>query len=136
MKSMTISELGRKVGIGRETIRFYERKGILPMPQKDTRGYRVYSGEDVKRLQFVRSSKLLGFSLDEIVEILTIHENSENSCDTIKVTVVEKIEEINEKILQLKKINKALNVLKNNCNPAQSSCAVIDQLEKENFYTK
>ena len=131
---MTISELGKKVGIGRETIRFYERKGILPMPQKDTRGYRVYSGEDVKRLQFVRSSKLLGFSLNEISSLISLQESSESICADVKQTVVEKLKLVKQKISQLKKIERALKSLKYSCNTQDKQCAIIKTLEDEKFF--
>ncbi len=75
---MQIGELARRVGINIQTIRFYERKKLLPSPARKPSGYRVYTDEDLHRLRFIRQAKALGFSLDEIREIL--HLRTQGAC--------------------------------------------------------
>ncbi|MGH9771169.1 MAG: MerR family transcriptional regulator, partial [Candidatus Acidiferrales bacterium] len=80
---MQIGELAKRSGASVTTIRFYERKGLLPEPQRKESGFRAYNSEALHRLQFIRQAKALGFSLDEVCEILRMGERSKCPCDDV-----------------------------------------------------
>ena len=86
---MQIGELASKAGVTVQTVRFYERLRLLPEPQRKQSGYRLYFQHDLKRLLFVRQAKSLGFSLDEIGEILRMRESGHCPCDQV-VTIGER----------------------------------------------
>ncbi len=73
MQIMTIGKLAKQASVGIDTVRFYEREGLLPEAQRTDSGYRLYSPDDVDRLRFIRRAKNLGFSLDEITELLELN---------------------------------------------------------------
>ncbi len=80
---MHIGELAKQVGVNVQTVRFYERKSLLPEPHRTESGYRQYAKDDVRRLQFVRQAKALGFSLDEIRKILRTRDRGLCPCDDV-----------------------------------------------------
>src|SRR2546430_15399315 len=86
---MQIGELAKRSAVTVQTVRFYERLRLLPEPQRKDSGYRVYSGPDLKRLLFVRQAKSLGFSLDEIREILRMRERGHCPCGEV-ITIAER----------------------------------------------
>ncbi len=79
--SSTISELGREVGVKPDTIRYYERAGLLPSPDRNSSGYRVYGDEDLQRLRFVRGAQRLGLRLRDIRELLAIRDRGACPCE-------------------------------------------------------
>ncbi len=80
---MHIGELAKQVGVNVQTVRFYERQSLLPEPHRTESGYRQYAKDDVRRLQFVRQAKALGFSLDEIRKILRTRDRGLCPCDEV-----------------------------------------------------
>ncbi len=80
---MQIGELAQHGGVTVQAVRFYERKGLLPKPQRKESGYRIYGAEGVRRLAFIRQSKMLGFSLAEIAETLRTREKGECPCGEV-----------------------------------------------------
>ncbi len=83
---MQIGHLAKRVGVNVQTVRFYEREGLLPKPQRTESGYRVYGEDDLRRLQFIRQAKALGFSLEEIKEFLRMRSRGQCPCtDVIKI---------------------------------------------------
>ena len=86
MSTLTIGQVAQRVGVGIETIRYYEREGIIPEPERSRSGYRQFSVETVDRLRFVRHAKRLGFSLKEIRELLALRIDSPTApvCDEVR----------------------------------------------------
>ena len=80
---MQIGEMAKRAGVGVETVRFYERQSLLRSPQRKPSGYRIYGDEDLKRLLFIRQAKVLGFSLDDIREILAARSKGQCPCGTV-----------------------------------------------------
>lgn len=129
---MKIGTVAKKTGIGIETIRFYEREGLIAVPDRGPSGYREY-GDDIEiRLSFIRRAKDLGFSLKEIKELLSLKAKPKSKCGSVKNKANKKIEEIEEKISQLDSIKTALMELVKSCNseaPA-SDCPILDAFER------
>jgi Hg(II)-responsive transcriptional regulator len=128
---MRIGELARQAGVGVETVRFYEREGLLNAPPRRESGYREYSAESLLRLRFIRHAKALGFSLPEIQELLALR-RSKTACTDIQQLIRTKMEDVRQKIRSLKRIKNLLEELAASCVVASGAgeCPVLDVLER------
>jgi DNA-binding transcriptional MerR regulator len=100
----SIGQLSQRTGVSSETIRYYERITLLSRPQRAENGYRQYGETDVERLQFIRRSRALDFTLDEIREILAFRERQEPPCRYVMSVMQERMEEIERRIQDLEKL--------------------------------
>jgi MerR family mercuric resistance operon transcriptional regulator len=130
---MTISQVARLAGVGVETVRFYEREGLLDQPARPGNGYRDYPKEAVKRIQFIRRAKELGFSLKEISELLTLSGEPMSSCAEVKRQAEAKIDEIEGKIADLLRMKRALGQIAERCSGdgPRERCPILDTLERD-----
>jgi DNA-binding transcriptional MerR regulator len=101
MSRMTVSTLARKVGATPDTVRYYERLGLLPDTERTDAGYRVFGDRDVERMQFIKTAQRLGFSLAEIAELLGIREHGLCPCGRARERLAAKLPEIDAKLAQL-----------------------------------
>lgn len=115
MNEITIGKLAELVDVNVETIRFYQREGIIKEPAKRLNGYRYYNEADAAKITFIKKVKELGFSLKEIKELLEINTKPRATCSLVKEKVSQKINEIDEKINDLKKIKQSLTKLSCAC---------------------
>ena len=97
MDKLLIGELARKANVNKETIRYYERKGLIPEPPRNKSGHREYSQMDVKRTEFIKRTQSLGFSLREINDLLLLKIEPESTCKDIQELVKSKITDIDQK---------------------------------------
>jgi MerR family copper efflux transcriptional regulator len=111
----TIGQIARTVGVGVETIRFYERQGLLPEPPRKPSGYRQYSAASLERLRFIRRAKSLGFSLVEVRELLDLHPDSARACEDVAARVQCKLDEIAARMRDLEALRGALSSLAGAC---------------------
>src|SRR6266481_9347021 len=102
---MRISELARSVDVNVETIRYYQRIGLLELPQKPYGGTRCYISEDLKRLRFIRRAQQIGFSLEDIRALLEL---SSSDCEQVQKLATEKLNLVHEKLSQLRRIESVL----------------------------
>lgn len=126
--SLTIGKLAQSSGVNVETIRFYERKGILEQPKKNG-SFRHYPAEYIDRIRFVKRSQELGFTLSEVKELLELKIRNKAKCGDVLSKTEEKIKEIDTKIKDLKKMKKSLEGLANCCvdlNQPLSDCPILD----------
>jgi MerR family mercuric resistance operon transcriptional regulator len=132
MESLTIGMLAKKAGVNIETIRYYERRGLIPRPPRKDSGYRQYSDDMAIRIQFIRHAKDLGFSLNEIAELLSIKMDPNTPCSRVKKKAEIKIIDIEGKIKSLQRMKKALINLTNACSGRGpvSECPILEALEK------
>src|SRR5258706_1495944 len=112
---LTRGQLAKQGQVKFETVRFYEHEGLLPPPPRSPSGYRRYPASALRRLQFIRSAKELGFSLSEIREMLDIRLDPDHLCTDAVKHIETKVAEIDEKIHHLKAIRKTLIGLKQSC---------------------
>jgi len=108
MQSLSIGQVARRAGVGVETVRFYEREGLLEEPPRRVSGYRQYSEEVVKRIHFIKRAQTLGFSLKEISEVLLLRVNAQTSCEEVKERTEAKIMEVERKLVSLQRMRQAL----------------------------
>lgn len=132
--ALTRSTLAERVGVGIETLRFYEKKGLLLPSFRDGSNYRRYKEDAVKRVRIIRSAKELGFSLAEIASFLDLFDLDENPCPSARAQTVAKIDIIDQKIEELGKLKHDLKALVEACerNETLGSCAIRKRFEKAN----
>jgi MerR family transcriptional regulator, copper efflux regulator len=131
MKSLTIGEVAKQANIGVETVRFYERRGLLAEPDRKASGYRQYEPSAVARLQFIRQSKELGFRLTEIKELLSLWFDPCTQCCDVRKKSLAKIVEIDERIESLKAMKTALTRITIECKRRGSlaECPLFTELK-------
>ena len=130
-QSMTIGKLAKQTGVSIETIRFYERKGLIETPARKDSGYRQFADSDSKRLFFIQQAKTLGFSLMEIKELLSIREDPDSSSREVKSLALAKLESIDEKIKLLQRMKKTLKSLVDSCSGEgpKHHCPILEALD-------
>ena len=133
MKPLTIGQIARQAGVGVETVRFYERQGLLAGPARTASGYRQYTEDVVDRLRFIRRAKELGFTLKEIAELLALRLDPETSCGEVRGRAKAKIDDIEAKIRDLQRMRQALDKLVASCRGRGpiSACPILDALDNE-----
>jgi len=133
MKPLTIGQVAKAAEVGIETIRFYERRGLIQEPPRKDSGYRQYPADVVARLRFIQRAKELGFSLKEIKELLTLRVDPETTCAEVRSRAQVKIADIEQKIEALHKMKQALVKLTQTCKGRgpTSECPILDALDKE-----
>ncbi len=127
MQTLTIGKLAKQSGVGIDTVRFYEREGLLPKATRTQSGYRLYSVADVDRLRFIRRAKGLGFSLDEIAELLKLNAAQGNRA-SVKKLAQHRLSDLNQKISEMTAIRDALAALVHQCSGEGSlkGCPIIE----------
>jgi len=111
MKSLTIGRLAKQAGVNLETVRFYERRRLLPRPPRSASGYRLFPAEAARRLKFIRRAQELGFSLAEIAELLSLRVSRSTTSGDIRARAEAKITDIEAKIKTLESMKKTLRKL-------------------------
>jgi MerR family transcriptional regulator, copper efflux regulator len=127
---LTIGNVARAAEVGVETVRFYERRGLLEQPSRRPSGYRVYPQAAVTRIQFIRRVQELGFTLNEIRELIALEQSGEN-CDAVRSRATGKIATIENKIRDLERMKLSLEQLLHACAGGQSmrDCAIMNCLD-------
>jgi MerR family mercuric resistance operon transcriptional regulator len=131
-KKLTIGILAKESGVGVETVRFYERRGLIKRPMKKAEAFRQYSWDDVKKISFIKRTQELGFTLKEIQDLLELNSNPRATCSDIQARTNSKIAEVEEKIEDLKRMQKTLRELAGACGEskqAASECRILDCFE-------
>ncbi len=130
-KSLTTGKLATSAGVGRETIRYYERKGLLDEPPRSHSGYRYYPPDAVDRLRFIRRAQELGFTLTEIRELLGLRIDEVSACNTVEARARAKLATVEDKIDDLRRMQGALQRLVEKCKSRQptSECPILEELE-------
>ena len=132
-KNMTIGQLAKQSGVGVETIRFYQRKGLLEKPRPIS-GFRKYSDFEVKKIKFIKKSQCLGFSLENIKDLLRISDCTYENSFLIREACQKKILEIDEKINDLKEMKKSLVNFSESCGNKKDhapKCGLLSCFEKK-----
>jgi len=131
--SYTIGQLSRLSGTGVETIRFYEREGLISEPPRRASGYRQYPIDTLSRLRFIRHAKALGFSLKDIKELLELRVAPGTTCGDIRKRAEVKITDVRAKLEMLRQIEQALVKLTAACRGRGpiSDCPILDALEEQ-----
>ncbi len=126
---LTISKLAREAGVNVETIRFYQRRGLLAEPPKPLGGIRHYEQADVARVLFIKAAQRIGFTLGEIEQLLNLDDGMH--CSEARAIAEHKLEAVRERLADLQRIESALSQLVGRCEASrgQVSCPLIDALQ-------
>ena len=126
-EAFTIGELARRAGVTRDTIRFYERVGLLPRPSRTRSGYRLFAEADARRVRFIREAQAIGLTLDGIQELLSVSElQTPEECRHVAEQLATRIDEIDQKIHELETFRERLQASRERCQTARgTSCPVV-----------
>jgi MerR family copper efflux transcriptional regulator len=129
----TIGAVARRAGVGIDTIRYYEREGLLPEPQRRASGYRDYGPEVVQRLRFIRRAKGLGFTLEGIRELLALSTDRERGVKSVKQRAQARLGEVERRIRELQRMKRGLKQLIDACpgHGALEHCPILRALGGE-----
>lgn len=128
-KEYTRGQLARKTGCNLETVRYYEKEGLLPEPARTEKGYRLYDSSDAKRLKFICRCRELGFSISEIRRLLSLVDKNHYTCADICAITQEHITDVKNKIADLNRILKTLQAMAKQCSTGTSTeCPILDTL--------
>ncbi len=129
-RELTIGALSEQTGVNVETIRYYERIGMLPAPPRSAGGHRLYGQEHRKRLRFVRRSRELGFTLEEIRTLLRLVDGG-HSCGEVQAVALDHLERIRAKIADLRRMEATLTATAARCDGSDvPDCPIIDALSE------
>jgi len=132
MQGLTIGKVAGQAGVGVETVRFYERSGLIDQPPRTGAGYRKYPEETVRRIRFIRHAKELGFSLKEIGELLDLQNDPAATCGDIQKRAEAKLDDIGRRIKELEKMRDVLAGLVESCshNKPIGECPILSVVEE------
>ena len=141
MKRLTIGQLAKESGVRTDTIRYYEQLGLIKPEGRSESGYRLYSDDAIRLVQFIRRAKDLGFTLAEIKTLLTLKASQTATCNDMLQRTEEKLEEAKENIKHLNRMHDALEKLAEECPGGDmplSKCPILDYLYPKNlaFYQR
>lgn len=123
----SIGVLSERSGVNIETIRYYEKIGVMPKPARSAAGYRIYTTEHARRLHFVRRGRELGFSLDELRGLLRLVDGHTYTCREVHALTIEHLKDIRQKIADLRRLERAMSNMAAQCTGDQvPECPVID----------
>ena len=132
MPSMTIGRLAKEAGVNIDTIRYYERNGLIPKPVRRPSGYREYETGDVRRLRFIGRAKQLGFTLAEIAELMSL--SADRDVGGVKRRAEQRVDQVEHKIKELQRVRRGLKTLIEAC-PGHGDverCPIVAALSQEN----
>ena len=131
MDVLTIGQLARQARVNRETVRYYERRRLLQRPSRSVTGYRVFSDDALRRLRFIRHAKMLGFSLEEIKDLLALRIHSIDTCERVRERTQTKIADIEGKIETLQRMKDSLSELITACSRRRKTdeCPILNCLD-------
>ena len=132
MHSLRISQLAEQAGVGIDTVRYYERSGLLPEPPRRPSGYREYPLQSLQRLRFIRRAKALGFSLEQIAGLLELSDQR-GDVEAVKRLAQQRLGEVEAKLLELQRIRDGLRGLVKACpgHGATEQCPILQTLSGE-----
>lgn len=134
MDVLTRGQVARRSGVGAETVRFYERRGLIEKPPRTASGYRQFPQEVVPRIRFIKRAQQLGFSLREIKELLALRVDSRTTCAEVRQRTQTKIADIEERIRELQRMKRALVRLVAACQRGGgpvSQCPILESLQEK-----
>ena len=127
--TLSIGALAAETGCEVQTIRYYEQIGILPKPARTEGGHRLYTQEQAQRLRFIRRSRDLGFSLDEVKELLRLADNREGDCGAVDRIATQRLKDVRKKISQLAALERELARMARGCRQGKiATCRIVQAL--------
>ncbi|HKJ68889.1 MAG TPA: MerR family transcriptional regulator [bacterium] len=135
MPTYKIGEAAEKADVHKETLRYYERRGLIPEPERRRSGYRIFTDEHIERIRFIKRAQELGFTLKEIEDLLTLRVDETTTCADVRARAETKLTDIEDKIAELQQIKRALQQLTNLCQGEgpTSECPILDAMKGSSY---
>ncbi len=130
-RQLRIGEVCRLTGLSADTLRYYERIGLLPRVARTPSGLRIYDERDLSRLRFIQRAQKMNFSLDEIGALLAMREDPQHARDAVRKLTVRKLAEVETRLEELTLLRNELTLLVNLCRGARQGCPIIEGMEGE-----
>lgn len=128
--TVTIGKVAREAGVPVETVRYYERIGLIPQPPRRESGYRQYAADTVLRIRFIKNAQGMGFTLKEIADLLDLRAQSDHVCDKVRIRAERKIEEIERKIQAMTRLKEILGSYVRECGSSEDACVILQCMEE------
>ncbi len=131
MSELTSGAVAARAGVNLETLRYYERRGLIPDPPRSQGNYRLYSEDSIRRIRFIKRAQDLGFTLAEIKELLTLTQDSDADCWDVRQRALDKIQDVEQRMRDLRRIKMTLQKLARQC-PGDSElegCPILKALD-------
>ncbi|AWH21777.1 MULTISPECIES: heavy metal-responsive transcriptional regulator [Stenotrophomonas] len=131
---MNIGQLAREAGVPIDTVRYYERQHLLPTAARSAGGYRIFGQQDLRRLRFIRRAKALGFSLEEVAELLALSDRHAQDMGSVRDTARARLADIEQRMVELQRMQAALSQLVDACpgHGALEQCPILAALTEDN----
>lgn len=129
-----IGQVAKRANVNKETVRYYEKRGLIPKPDRRRSGYRIFTQRHIDQIKFIKRAQQLGFTLSEIKELLELRVDEETSCSEIKKEAQEKYQDVTQKINDLRQIQDTLVDLIDSCSEGGpvDDCPILNALEGKN----
>lgn len=129
MAEFSIGALSRESSVNIETIRYYEKIGVMPKPARSLGGYRLYTSDHLKRLTFIRRGRELGFSLDELRDLLRLVDGHDYTCAEVRTLTLDHVASIRQRIADLRRLERVMTAVASQCSGRKvPDCPIIDAL--------
>lgn len=128
-KGYSIGDLAKRAACRVETVRYYEREGLIPDPPRSEGGHRIYDADAMKRLTFIRRARELGFTVEQVRSLLGLADSGSYTCAEVRALTLKHRAEVREKLVDLKKLDAVLTDLARECEgQGGQDCAILDAL--------
>lgn len=133
VRAYRIGELASELDLPVETIRYYEREGLLPPPARTAGNYRLYGEKERERLAFVRNCRALDMTLEEVRALLNVRDTPQNNCEAVNTLLDQHIEHVSDRITELRRLERQLRTLRDECATVRETrdCAILKGLSRE-----
>lgn len=126
-----IGEVTKLIGITADTLRYYEKFGLLPNISRNASGIRQYDDKDISRLKFIKRAQSMNFSLNEIKDLLTMREDPQHAKDTVRRLTADKLKDVEAQIAELTTLQNELTLLLNLCRASEEGCPIIEDIDED-----
>jgi len=126
-----IGKVTKLIGITADTLRYYEKFGLLPNISRNASGIRQYDDKDISRLKFIKRAQSMNFCLNEIKELLTMREDPQHAKDSVRSLTVDKLKDVEAQIAELTTLQNELTLLLNLCRASEEGCPIIEDIDED-----
>jgi len=126
-----IGEVTKLTDMSADTLRYYEKYGLLPAISRNTSGVRLYNDKDISRLKFIKRAQRMNFSLDEIKKLLSMREDPQHAKDSVRLLTADKLKNIEEQLSELSTLRNELQLLLNLCRGSENGCPIIEGMDSD-----
>ncbi len=126
-----IGEISKRTGMSADTLRYYEKYGLLPAISRNASGIRCYSDKDISRLKFIKRAQRMNFTLDEIKNLLSMRENPQHAKNHVRQLTADKLNKIEERLSELSTLHNELQLLLNLCRGSKHGCPIIEGIDNK-----